>query len=873
MKLTLKIAAALLSLVMAAPAANAETQPTREHRGLWLSSFLSSSWPSAPITTSYQTTYQRNYIKKKMLEFKDQNINVIYFHVRANCDAMYRSSYEPWSSKAAGSRGGTPLADPFQILIDEAHAAGIEIYAWLNPYRYSSTSSLYGGDNPLNYETSHPDWLVRGADKIYLNPGIPEVTQRIVDIVSEIVTDYDVDGVVYDDYFYPSGMAADQDSKQYNAYTAAGGTMSLGDWRRSNINDMVKQVSKAIKSIKPYVAFGIGPAGVACPPDVTAKYGLPYVSGDWQYNSIFSDPLSWLNAGDIDFLSPQIYWPSRFDELSEWYGLVARRFDRHVYPSVTLSDINNVKAAEMIRETYKARKGNTYDTNGMVFFHYAEYVNYTEKYNDVRMSFGELLAQDPFVTKALTPVRTWENVWNPKMVENVALNGTQLTWTEVPGVRYTVYAYPESVGDNGFACQREYLQGISYTNSYIIPSDKISGYKWAVCVYDRYGNEYSAVTVGGTAGAGSKATLTFPVNGENAPEIFSFTWNGDASRYRIEVSDKADMSHIIALFDVAGNKASSMRLPHLVAGETYYWRVRSLGTNKTDALSDVQSFKGGRIAFTSPADKATGVSATPTLTWTNVGLDDVKYTVNIIDGINTAYTYEGSTNSVTIPEGVLRTGRTYTATLSTTVEDYTTESESITFTTENRTDYTSPTFTNPAKDGDEIHNNQSLTMQPWSGMASVTVYISTSKTFGRTAYSVTLRDFETSTKPLGDIKISGKALVDGTTYYCKTRGSYYVDNATKNCSDSPVMTFVYSATEGVNDITADTTSAAYIDSNATLHTGCGACSVSVYTLTGASAYYGTADVDGELSLASLPTGAYIVRVADSAATAIKWIKK
>ena len=103
---------------------------------------------------------------------------------------------------------------------------------------------------------------MRNSKEIYLNPGIPEVTQRIVDIITEIVTNYDVDGVVYDDYFYPSGMGADQDATQYAAYTKGGGSMSLGDWRRNNINNMVNVVKKAIKKVKPYLPFGISPAGV-----------------------------------------------------------------------------------------------------------------------------------------------------------------------------------------------------------------------------------------------------------------------------------------------------------------------------------------------------------------------------------------------------------------------------------------------------------------------------------------------------------------------------------------------------------------------------------------------------------------------------------
>ena len=318
-----------------------------------------------------------------------------------------------------------------------------------------------------------------------------------------------------------------------------------------------------------------------------------------------------------------------------------------------------------------------------------------------------------------------------------------------------------------------------------------------------------------------------------------------------------------------------MNMPHLENGKTYYWRVRSIGTNMTDALSDVQSFKGGRISFTAPADKSTGVSATPTLTWTKVEVDqEVKHHMAIVDGSTEVYTYEGPANSVTVPAEVLRTGRTYTATLTTTVGSYETESEPITFTTVNRTDYTAPVFTNPASDGATIHVNEALTIEKWSGLASVTIYISTSKTsFGRTSYSVTLRDFETMTKALGEIKISGKALTDGKTYYCKTRAAYYVDNTTKNTADSPVVSFVYSGTEGVNDVTADTSAAAYIDSESILHTGCGACAVNVYTLAGAAVHYGVADAAGELSLQALPAGMYIVRLADANSSAIKWIKK
>ena len=173
---------------------------------------------------------------------RDNNMNVIYFHVRAMCDALYQSSYEPWSSYVSGTRGVAPAFDPLEFLVDEAHKRGIEIYAWVNPYRYSPKNSSWG-QSELDYIHTHPEWLMTTDYETVLNPGIPEVRQRVVDVCHEIVNNYDVDGLVFDDYFYNQGGSSfDLDSIQYNAYKRAGGTMNQGDWRRENVNQMVADV-------------------------------------------------------------------------------------------------------------------------------------------------------------------------------------------------------------------------------------------------------------------------------------------------------------------------------------------------------------------------------------------------------------------------------------------------------------------------------------------------------------------------------------------------------------------------------------------------------------------------------------------------------
>lgn len=150
-------------------------------------------------------------------------------------------------------------------------------------------------------------WENNGRTWTILNPALPEVKQRIIDVTIDLISKYDVDGVVFDDYFYQNGLPASYDAADYAKYTAAGGTMSQLDWRRENVNDMVRQLYAAIKAAKPWVRFGIGPAGVAG--KHADDYGLePCPGNDWQYDGICSDPLAWLSEGTIDFISPQVYW-------------------------------------------------------------------------------------------------------------------------------------------------------------------------------------------------------------------------------------------------------------------------------------------------------------------------------------------------------------------------------------------------------------------------------------------------------------------------------------------------------------------------------------------------------------------------------------
>lgn len=857
------LATALLGIFATATAQDAlvlDNTPKREHRAIWMTPFLSGNWPSAAITPANQTA-TKNILINRLNKFKDQNINVIYYHTRSNCDATYRSSYEPWSASVSGTRGLEPPFDPFGFLVEEAHKRGIEVYAWVNPYRYANgTSPTPYGEGELNIENSHPDWLLINAKQSVLNPALEPVLQHIVNVISEIVTNYDVDGVIFDDYFYgQGGTPMSADAEQYAQYTAAGGTLSQADWRRDNINRMVKRVNAAIKAIKPYLCFGISPAGVSSPTNITTEYGLPPISGDWQYNQIYSDPLAWLKAGDVDFISPQIYWPSRYDELCQWWSNAAVKFDRHFYGSVDLSDVTkgSITQEEMVREINTARTIQPADCAGMVFFQYYDYVNAMSRAWGTNNNFGQNMQIAAYQTKALTPLRHWSNQPSPRMTANVRIDGTTLRWDAIEGMRYTVYAYPKDRTE-AFGGGQEYLDGITYTNSYDLPTGA-DAFDWYVAVYDRNGNEYSPLGVGATAGPAQTATLTYPANGDRAIDLFDFKWNAaNPGTFTVEIAEDQAFTKPVGSASTTAKTLSMTAFPSLQSEKTYWWRVRYVPVNAPGSVTAAQSFSISRIAITSHQNNDTGVPVQPTFVWTKAeqGAEykfEISRTENFGD-IIVSQTTQGTQH--TVPAKTLSTGRNYWARVTATRNGVASVSQTVKFTTVNKTDYTAPTFAAPVAEGATVHINQMFAVQPWEGLYSVTLNLSASNTFPtRSSYTATLNDFATDDKTFGEIKLSSKTLVNGTTYYVRARGTYYVDGTQKTTDWSPVTGVVYSTEAGVNDITADPASEACI-TDGTLHTAPGT-PVAVYNPAGIKVIDTVSP--GTVTLGNLTPGLYIIR--------------
>ena len=285
---------------------SADTFEAKEMRGLWVATVVNIDYPSKPTTDIEGLKSEA----VKILETaRKTGLNAIFLQVRPTADAFYKSDYFPWSKYLTGTLGKAPAGgfDPLQFWIDEAHKRGLELHAWINPYRITKKSgsekpslSTLSANHPARL---HPDWVVKYSDgNLYFNPGIPEVRQLIINGVLELVNRYDIDGIHFDDYFYPGRDF--EDSATYKKYGQ--GYVSVGDWRRANITALVTEVAQGIKAAGRDVRFGISPFGIWANRKSNAL-GSDTNGAESNYDH-YADTRSWVKSGIIDYIAPQLYW-------------------------------------------------------------------------------------------------------------------------------------------------------------------------------------------------------------------------------------------------------------------------------------------------------------------------------------------------------------------------------------------------------------------------------------------------------------------------------------------------------------------------------------------------------------------------------------
>ncbi|WP_406056747.1 family 10 glycosylhydrolase [Streptomyces sp. NBC_01077] len=308
----------------AGPASPARPDPRSEFRGVWIATVANRDWPSRTGLTAAE---QRAELVALLDTAVERRLNVVVLQVRPTADALWPSPYEPWTQFLTGTQGRDPGWDPLGTAVAEAHARGLELHAWFNPYRVANhpDPTRLVADHPAR---RHPEWVLPYGGKLYYNPGLPEVRRFVQDAMLDALRRYDIDAVHWDDYFYPYPVAG-QVFADDEAYARYGEDFpDKASWRRNNTDLLVSEMAARIKDIKPHVTFGVSPFGVwrniATDPE-----GSETRAGVQTYDDLYADTRKWIREGWVDHVVPQLYWniglpAADYAKLLPWWDAVVR---------------------------------------------------------------------------------------------------------------------------------------------------------------------------------------------------------------------------------------------------------------------------------------------------------------------------------------------------------------------------------------------------------------------------------------------------------------------------------------------------------------------------------------------------------------------
>jgi len=412
-----KIAAAV---PVPAPTGNQPPAAPREFRAAWVSTVANIDWPSRNNLTVAKQQAEAIAILDRA---RALNLNAIVLQVRPSADAIYASKLEPWSEFLTGQQGRAPrpFYDPLEFWIDEAHARGLELHAWFNPYR-ARHSTAKTALAPNHIANTQPETVKPYGKSLWMDPGEPAAAKHTQDVILDVVRRYDIDGVHIDDYFYPypidaqagnsdalepgaSGAVRAQlefpDQPSWQRYRQAGGNLARPDWRRQNVNQLIEALHAGMQREKSWVRFGISPFGIGRP-----DRRPPGIVGFSQYDSLYADAELWLAKGWLDYLTPQLYWPiaqkaQAFDVLLD-YWLAQNPHGRHIWPGLFTSRIDNsarsFKPEEIVQqiELTRTRAG----VNGHVHFSVVALM-------ENRKGISDQLKANVYQSAALIPATPW----------------------------------------------------------------------------------------------------------------------------------------------------------------------------------------------------------------------------------------------------------------------------------------------------------------------------------------------------------------------------------------------------------------------------------------------------------------------------------
>jgi uncharacterized lipoprotein YddW (UPF0748 family) len=585
----------------------------REIRGAWIATVANIDWPSGTNVES-----QKAQLRTILDNLSIAGINVAIFQIRPECDALYASPYEPWSKWLTGSQGTAPnpMWDPLQFAVQEAHARGMELHAWFNPYRAERAAGDY--TTAANHVTkAHPEWVLQQGSVRFLDPGLQAVRDHVTKVISDVVRRYDIDAAHMDDYFYPDGVTT-QDATTFTNYPR--GFSSLADWRRDNVNLLIKQVYDSIQIIKPWVKWGISPRGIW-------RNNVPSgIVGNDNYNSIYCDATAWMNGKYIDYLAPQLYWRiggnQDYSKLLPWWYSVSN--GRQIIPGLALYRIGETAFgnANEIGNQIRIHRANL---NGVGNFAYT-----TNSITGNRGGIMDSLSGSLYRYKALVVGIKGKDSLPPNPPANVRFGRNpggsvaSIVWDVPPkasdndsGSMYVIYKSASGSISQSDVNDPKNIQMIT-SNKFLNPYGIVGAKNFAVTALDRNHNESVVSSVVTIENLPQQVVPVLPpdlASGQISGVKLIWNYADSSSMYNVLVA--ADST-----FASPANNTNVLDTSFATSGlkgeKQYYWKVRGMNVVGNGNYSPVRRFITGHPAdppLLLPADLQINTPLAMTFTW------------------------------------------------------------------------------------------------------------------------------------------------------------------------------------------------------------------------------------------------------------------
>lgn len=489
----------LLMLITVTTSTFSQHYPKHEMRAFWIATVENIDWPSAKgLTTERQ--------KAEMIELLDQvkawNMNAVVFQIRPDADALYESSLEPWSEWLSGKQGVAPdpFYDPLAFTIAECRKRGLDIHVWLNPYR-AVQNIVKSVPAPTHVANTHPEWMLTYGNKKYFDPGIPEVRNHVARVVADLVRRYDIDAIHFDDYFYPYRIASQEfpDQNSFAAYSNGFAPDKKDDWRRNNVDLIIKQLHDTIKSIRETVEFGISPFGV-WKNNSTDLAGSATKAGVTNYDDLYADILLWQKEGWIDYVTPQLYWHigktvADYAVLADWWSKNTHGCQLYIGQAPFLVNEKSQEKSwqtpeEIINQIKLNRSIPT--ISGSVFFS-------GKSLRKNPMGIKELLLKEMYTYPALTPPNPRVKMVKPGTPQHAVVRkkhrAFELSWENADNNRmFVVYKLRKKANLN--IENPEHIYTVTNEKSLIVDSNKntrLRKYRYAVTAISPSHHESGAV--------------------------------------------------------------------------------------------------------------------------------------------------------------------------------------------------------------------------------------------------------------------------------------------------------------------------------------------------------------------------------------------